>query len=155
MTMRTLIVGFGNVLLRDDGFGVEVVKRLAGSVLPAHVETMDVGIGGIDLVLKLMDGFEAVIVVDAVSRGQPPGTLHCFPAAAATRRLGAGEAVDPHFAEPTRAITLAGILGYLPDNVTVVGCEPESCELGMGLTPAVDAAVDHAVKTIREMVDYA
>ena len=154
MTQRTLIVGFGNVLLSDDGFGVEVVKRLADSGLPTHVETMEVGIGGMDLVLKLMDGFEAVIVVDAVSRGQPPGTLYCFPPDAADLHLCAGESIDPHFAEPTRAMQLAGVLGYLPNNVTVVGCEPASCELGMSLTHAVHAAVDRAVETFREMVGY-
>jgi hydrogenase maturation protease len=78
MLGKTLIVGFGNVLLGDDGFGVEVIKRLAASDLPPHVETMDVGIAGMHFVLHLMDRFEAVIVVDAVKRGQPPGTLYVF-----------------------------------------------------------------------------
>ncbi|ETX07517.1 hydrogenase maturation protease [Candidatus Entotheonella palauensis] len=155
MTMRTLIAGFGNVLLSDDGFGVEVVKRLAGSALPAHVETMDVGIGGMDLVLRLMEGFEAIIVVDAVSRGESPGTLYCFAPDAADIHLGAGERIYPHFAEPTRSMKLASVLGYLPDNVTVVGCEPASCELGMSLTHAVDTAADRAVETICKMVGYA
>ena len=64
-TAKTLIVGFGNVLLSDDGFGVEVVQRLAASKLPPPIETMDVGIGGMHFMLRLMEGFTALIVVDA------------------------------------------------------------------------------------------
>ena len=64
---KTLIVGFGNVLLRDDGFGVEVVRRLEASALPTHVETLDAGIGGMHFVLRLMEGFQKVVIVDALS----------------------------------------------------------------------------------------
>ena len=84
--MRILIVGFGNVLLGDDGFGVEVVKRLGATSLPTSVEILDVGIGGLDFVLTLMAGYEEAIVVDAVQRGQPPGTLYVFTPSAADLR---------------------------------------------------------------------
>lgn len=56
---KTLIVGFGNVLLGDDDFGVEVVRRLAAIDLPADVHRLDVGIGGIHCVLQLMEGLDA------------------------------------------------------------------------------------------------
>ncbi len=86
---KPLIVGFGNVLLGDDGFGVEVVRRLAATDLPAHVHLLDVGIGGIHCVLQLMEGFDAIIVVDAVRHGEPPGTLYVFaPSAAHDGRVG-------------------------------------------------------------------
>jgi hydrogenase maturation protease len=150
--VKTLIVGFGNVLLGDDGFGVEVIKRLACSALPPDVETMEVGIGGVHFVLRLMEGFEAVIVVDAVSRGQPPGTLYVFTPSAADLGVHGREHIDPHFAEPARAMQLARALGFLPDQVTVLGCEPENCQLGISLSVAVDAAVARAVEKIRAMV---
>ena len=150
--VKTLIVGFGNVLLGDDGFGVEVIKRLAASALQPGVETMDVGIGGMHFVLRLMEGFEAVIVVDAVRRGQPPGTLYVFTPAAADLGVHGGRRIDPHFAEPARSMQLARALGFLPEKVTVLGCEPESCQLGISLSLAVDAAVDRAVERIRDMV---
>jgi hydrogenase maturation protease len=136
----------------DDGFGVEVIKRLAFSKLPPSVETMEVGTGGVHFVLRLLEGFEAVIVVDAVSRGQPPGTLYVFTPSAADLGVHSRERIDPHFAEPARAMQLARALGFLPDKVTVLGCEPESCQLGIRLSVAVDAAMARAVEKIREMV---
>jgi hydrogenase maturation protease len=149
---RVLIVGFGNVLLGDDGFGVEVIKRLAASELPSYIETMDVGIAGMHFVLQLMEGFEAVIVVDAIKRGQPPGTLYVFTPTEADLDLPSGEQIDPHFAEPARSLKLARALGLLPEHVTVVGCEPASCQLGMPLSVSANVAVDHAVQMIRILV---
>jgi hydrogenase maturation protease len=140
------------MLLGDDGFGVEVVQRLAASILPPHIATMDVGIGGMHFVLRLMEGFEALIVVDAVRDGQPPGTLYIFNPSPGDLVIQSGEHVDPHCAEPVRSMQLAKALGFLPEKVTVVGCEPAVCQLGMGLTVAVEAAVKRAVEQIRQLV---
>jgi hydrogenase maturation protease len=152
-TKKTLIAGFGNMLRGDDGFGVEVVNRLGASALPAHIQTMDVGIGGMHFVLRLMEGFEVVIVVDAVNHGQLPGTLYVFTPTEADLGLDSEEWLDPHFAEPARSLKFAKALGFLPGQVTVVGCEPESCHLGECLSLSVSVAVDCAVQIIRDMVD--
>ena len=149
---RLAIAGFGNVLLGDDGFGVEVIKRLQTFPLPVHVEAFDIGIGGMELVLKLMDGFTEMIVVDAVRRGKAPGTLYLFPPSDADLHLGKNERVDPHLAEPTGAMRMARRLGVLPGKIIVVGCEPESCALGLGLSSPVKTAVDKAVDKICEMI---
>ncbi len=64
---RVLVAGMGNVLRRDDGFGVEVAQRLTRSaVLPGEVKIIEVGIGGVHLVQELMDGYEALVIIDAV-----------------------------------------------------------------------------------------
>lgn len=151
-TTKTLIAGFGNMLLGDDGFGVEVVQRLAASILPPHIATMDVGIGGMHFVLRLMEGFEALIVVDAVRDGQPPGTLYIFNPSPGDLAIQSGEHVDPHCAEPVRSMQLAKALGFLPEKVTVVGCEPATCHPGIGLTVTVESAVKRAVEHIRDLV---
>jgi hydrogenase maturation protease len=152
---RIAIAGFGNVLLGDDGFGVEVIKRLQNFPLPVHVEAFDIGIGGMELVLKLMDGFNEMIVVDAVRRGNAPGTLYLFPPSVADLYFRPEERIDPHLAEPTGSMRMALKLGILPEKIVVVGCEPESCALGLGLSRPVTAAVDGAVEKIREMIGYA
>ncbi len=149
--MKTLVAGFGNLLWADDGFGVEVVRRL-NQEGPCGAEVIDVGIGGFDLVLKLMDGFDHAILVDAVYRKNAPGTLYVFQPTSEEVTLQAGERIDPHFAEPTRALKLAGRLRAMPGAVTVVGCEPGRIDLFLGLSPKVEAAVAPAMAKIRALV---
>lgn len=151
--MTTLIAGFGNVLLGDDGFGVEVIKRLDKMALPDHVQTMDVGIGGLDLVLRLQNGFDEVIIVDAVRRGQAPGTLYQFTPSAAELDRENNEPLNPHVAEPLAAMRMAKTLGALPAVINVVGCEPQSCAPGIGLSAPVSAAIDPAVQAISQSVN--
>jgi hydrogenase maturation protease len=149
---RIAVAGFGNVLLGDDGFGVEVIKRLQSLKLPTRVECFDIGIGGMELVLKLMDGFNEMIVVDAVRRGNAPGTLYLFPPSEADLYFRPEERIDPHLAEPTGSMRMALKLGILPEKIVIVGCEPESCALGLGLSRPVRVAVEDAVEKIREMI---
>src|SRR5688500_6947559 len=73
---RTLIAGIGNVFLGDDGFGVEVVRRLSARPARDDVSVVDFGIRGVDLAYALLDGYDRVILVDATLRGRAPGTLY-------------------------------------------------------------------------------
>ena len=70
-----LVAGIGNIFHGDDGFGVAVAQQLAGRGLPPGVRVVDFGIRGLDLVYALLDGYSAAILIDAVERGDPPGTL--------------------------------------------------------------------------------
>ena len=70
-----LVAGLGNIFNGDDGFGVEVVHRLAARPLPADVRIVDFGIRGLDLAYALADGYAAAILVDAARRGHAPGTV--------------------------------------------------------------------------------
>ena len=76
MSKRVLVAGVGNIFLGDDGFGVEVVKRLAGRELPEGVEVKDFGIRGMDLAYALQDDYELVVFVDVTPRGEEPGTVY-------------------------------------------------------------------------------
>ena len=73
---KVLVAGVGNIFLGDDAFGVEVVQRLASRALPEHVSVVDFGIRSYDLAYALMEPWELVILVDAVSRGEEPGTVY-------------------------------------------------------------------------------
>src|SRR5437764_14749953 len=120
--MPILIAGIGNMFLGDDGFGVEVVKRLRGCDLGDDVTVADFGIRGIHLAYELADGkYDAAILVDAVSRGGEPGTLYTLEAEADPEI--AAEAADAH------SLTPATVLAWLRHTgascrVIVVGCEP-------------------------------
>src|SRR5581483_3861800 len=76
MSAKVLVAGIGNIFLGDDAFGVEVVRALAQRALPENVRVVDFGIRGLDLTYALLDGYEAVIMVDAAPRGGRPGTLY-------------------------------------------------------------------------------
>jgi hydrogenase maturation protease len=78
MTGQVLVAGIGNVFLRDDAFGVEVSRRLMQRALPPGVVVKDFGIRSYDLAYALMEDWNLVIMVDALSRGGDPGTLYLF-----------------------------------------------------------------------------
>jgi hydrogenase maturation protease len=148
--VRTLVAGFGNVLRGDDGFGVEVIRRLRESVPPwPDVELMEVGTAGIRLAQELLIPYDRLVIVDAMTRDGPPGTVYVSEVESVES---AGE-VDLHLAIPSRALAVAKALGALPGRVFIVGCEPASVdELTTALTPAVGAAVDTALAHVRRLV---
>ena len=77
MKPQTLVAGIGNIFHADDGFGVEVAKRMSGRQKKDGVQVVDFGIRGLDFAYTLLEGdFDAVIIVDIISRGKPPGTLY-------------------------------------------------------------------------------
>lgn len=150
---RTLIAGFGNVLRGDDGFGVEVVHRLGDLVEMqgrADVAVMEVGTGGIHLAQELLGGYERLIIVDAMTRGGPPGSVYVVE----VDGVEAAERVDMHLTIPAAALSVAKALGVLPPRVFMVGCEPEHVDdMVMGLTTPVQTAVDSAILRIRELLN--
>jgi len=163
-TGRTLVACLGNIFLSDDGFGVEVARRLARFELPEGVRVTDYGIRGMHLAYDLAEGFDSTILVDATQRGGEPGTVYLIePEAAAD---GAGPDPDgdtaammarmsllnAHGMQPDLVLTLAGTLGADAGKVVVVGCEPASLAEGIGLSAPVTAAVDDAVRMVTKLV---
>lgn len=138
----------------DDGFGVEVLRRLAGRPVPAGVTLAETGIGGIHLVHELMAGYDALVVVDAVDRGRAPGTVMVIDAEVTDVADMAVEErhdllADMHLATPERAMMVAKAAGLLPERTVIVGCQPAEVDtLGIGLTDAVRSAIDNAVREI-------
>lgn len=148
--MRTLIAGFGNVLRGDDGFGVAVLDRLqARGGLPEGVEVIEVGTGGLQLAQALLDRYDRVIVVDAMTGGGVPGSLYVR----RVESLAAATEVDLHLAVPSQALAVAQALNALPPLVYLVGCEPmEVDELHIGLSDAVSATVSRAIGAIDDLL---
>lgn len=152
--VRVIVIGVGNVLQGDDGFGVEVARRLAARDLPPGVTVAETGIGGIHLVHELMAGYDAAVIVDAVDRGRPPGTVMVIEADVIdVEPLPMDERhdllADMHLATPERALMVAKALGVLPDRTLIVGCQPVEIDtLGIGLTGEVDRAVDVAIDEV-------
>jgi hydrogenase maturation protease len=154
---RVLVAGVGNIFLGDDGFGVEVVRRLAGRELPEGVEVVDFGIRGMDLAYALQDDYEVVVFVDATLRGQEPGTVYLIEPE--IEEDGA-VSLDTHGMDPVKVIQLSRALGARPTRTLVVGCEPQVIVSGedyddmlMELSEPVRAAVEEAVKLVESLVE--
>ena len=146
---RTLVAGFGNVLRGDDGFGVEVIRRLEADPWPPHVRVVEIGTGGIRLAQELLSPYDHLIVVDAMTRGGAPGSLYTL----RVDDVAAATDVDLHAAIPSKALAIAKALGGLPADVHLVGCEPADVdELGAPLSPAVRDAVEAAAQRIRALI---
>jgi hydrogenase maturation protease len=122
-TTRVLVAGIGNVFMADDGFGVEVAKALADRDLPAGVDVVDFGIRGMDLVFALGEGYDIAVFVDAVPRGDDPGSL--FVIEPEIHADGEPVMLDAHGMDPVKVLQLAGQLGPVPERILVVGCEPQ------------------------------
>lgn len=151
--MRTVVAGFGNTLRGDDGFGVEVIRRLGEDGLVPGVELIEVGTAGIRLAQELLTPCDLLIIADAMTRGGAPGTVYVLE----VDDVEAADRVDMHVAIPSQALSVARALGALPARVVVVGCEPMevdemTCDLTGELTPPVRAAVDVAVRRIHDLL---
>ncbi|MEV5963399.1 hydrogenase maturation protease [Kribbella sp. NPDC051952] len=148
--MTVLVAGLGNVFCTDDAFGVAVVEELARRELPPGVEVRDFGIRGIHLAYQLLEPYDLVVLVDAVQRNGPPGTLYVIEAEPAAEP-GPEVSMDAHDLGPDAVLSLVPRLGGTVGPVVVVGCEPGGIEAGIGLTPAVRDAVDTAVQMVLDL----
>lgn len=144
--MSVLVAGIGNVFLGDDGFGVEVVRRIDPADVPAGVEVADYGIRGVHLAYDLLDGhYDTLVMVDAVPVGEAPGTLAVIDATGHADTTEPGT-VDAHTMSPDVVLRALRHLGGGVGRVFVVGCRPAVLVERIGLSEPVAAAVDEAVR---------
>lgn len=144
--MRVVVLGLGNILLRDEGVGVRVIEALAARyVLPPEIEVVDGGTAGMEL-LNVMAGCDHLLICDAVKDDAPPGTV-----------IKLSDAEIPSFFQTRfspHQLGLADVLATLtltdeaPGGVTLIGIVPLDLELGIELSPAVGAVVGEAVEAV-------
>ena len=146
---KVLVAGIGNLFLSDDGFGSEVARRLVGTQLPEGVTVVDYGIRGMHLAYDLLDGYDTLVVIDAMPGEGRPGDLSVM--SVGPDDLGDGE-YDAHGMAPVAVLaTLSQLGGSLPPTY-IVGCQPADVGEGIGLSPAVEAALAGAVQLVQELV---
>jgi hydrogenase maturation protease len=154
---KILIAGIGNIFMGDDGFGCEVARRLAQRPLPDGTRVNDFGVRSFDLAYALMDGYDATVLIDAVARGGPPGALYVIEPDVNELNESGPQAmmVEAHSMNPMRAISLAQSMNGELKRILLVGCEPATFapeEGRMGLSAAVEAAVQEAVEMVESLV---
>lgn len=141
--MRVIVLGLGNLLLRDEGVGVRVVEALAARyALPAEVVVVDGGTVGMDL-LDTLAGCDHLLICDAVQTGAPPASVVKLadaevPALFHTR-------LSPHQLGLAEVLATLILMEEAPATITLIGVVPADLELGAELSPAVAAVVGQAV----------
>jgi hydrogenase maturation protease len=148
-----LVAGVGNVFFGDDGFGVEVARKLAGTLaegpLPAGTRVLELGIRAVHFAFELLEPIDLLIVADCVARGGSPGTLYVVE----PEREPAPEVLaDAHGMNLSVVFaTLQQLGGTLPPT-RIVGCEPATIEPGIGLSPVVTRAIPGAIDLIHDLI---
>lgn len=156
-SLKILIAGVGNELRQDDAFGVLLAKKLLEEAqFPDSVTVMEIGSAGIHLVQQLFDKYDVLILLDVVSWGGEPGTVHFKEIEVKDiRELPAEEKnefmADMHYINPLKALMLAKALNVYPQKVLFLGCESSAHEeIGIGLSPAVSNAIPEAFTKITD-----
>lgn len=145
---RILVLGIGNYVLQDEGFGVHAVKALADVELPESVDLLDGGTAGLHLMGNLRD-YDRVIVIDASLDSYPVGTVrHLKPRFGEYPPL-----VTAHEIGLKDTLEALQLTGYCPE-VDLVVCSVEKyTSLGTELSPAVAAALPQALSLVSELLD--
>ena len=145
MTSDVLILGIGNVLWADEGFGVRCVETLARNwQLPDNVKLLDGGTQGLYL-LPFLEEADTLVVFDAVDYGLPPGTMKIVEGDEVPRFMGAKK-MSLHQTGFQDVIATAQLMGYCPETLILIGCQPEELEdYGGGLRDVVAARIEPAI----------
>lgn len=126
------------------------MRRVPPDLAGSHVAVRDYGVGGMHLAYDLLDGCDALVLVDAIPSRGAPGTLHVFEADLTDARAATG--LDAHAMDPAAVFASLNVLGGTPPITVVIGCEVDRVDEGIGLSDAVAAAVPEAVRVIGEVV---
>lgn len=162
---RILVACIGNIFMGDDGFGVEVAQQLRTKQYPRGVKVVDFGIRGMELAYTLLDDYDILLLVDAISRGGQPGTIYLIEPdltnMTAEKGAEAGRVgLDAHSMDPVKVLAFARTLGAQPIPTFLVGCEPAVLgsggdyeEMQMGLSEPVQKAIAEAVQMIDTLIE--
>jgi len=145
--MKLLVAGIGNIFFGDDGFGPAVANALGGDRFP-DVKIEDYGIRGLHLAYELASGYDRAFLIDAVPRGELPGTLYVIEPDSPT-----GKTVpDAHRMDLENVFAFMRVIGAQPPPITLIGCEPGEIDEGIGLSQPVRDVVAPAADLVRRLL---
>ena len=145
-----LILGIGNILLKDEGVGVHTATKMMEMDLPPDVEVMDGGTMGLNLLFHI-EGRKKVIVIDTVITGDPPGTIYRFTDESLVENKPSLRTA--HGIDFTDVIKTSKMLGTKPDEIVFIGIEPESLDEGLELTPTIEKRVPVLIKMVMKELE--
>jgi hydrogenase maturation protease len=142
--VRVVVLGIGNTILSDEGVGVHAAEALLEQYdLPADVEVIDGGTAGMEL-LEPLSNLDLLVVLDAVKRGQPPGSI--VKLAGAEVPVFFRSKLSPHQISICDVLASLEFIGDKPKDMVLIGVEPASLELGLEMTPVIGSRVPYMVE---------
>lgn len=146
--MAILVLGLGNTIMSDDGFGVRAVAALSSRYrFPPAVRLLDGGTLGLDL-LPHLEGVERLLIIDALEMQAAPGAVFRLDGEEVPRAF-AGK-LSVHQMGVQDLLAVAELMGHLPSELVVWGVQPECIEMGTELTATVEAAIEPVVAGVIE-----
>jgi len=144
-----LVVGVGNLIMRDDGFGVHLVRALAKETLPDDVDLFDGGTLGPEM-LPWLEGREKVIFVDALNAEMEPGTLFRFEPADLEYHM--EQKTSIHQIGLIDTLSMAELMGNAPDNVVIFGLQPKIVDWGEELSPELKRVIPKIINLVKKEI---
>jgi len=144
--LKAAVIGIGNILLGDEGVGVRIIEELKKLELPEGVEVHDGATSGI-AILNFLEGVDRAIIVDAVKGGGEPGTVYRFKIEEALEN---NEMISLHDIDFTLAYRVTRDIIDLPEDIVVIGVEPEKIENSLELSEKVSNAIPEVLNKILE-----
>lgn len=149
MPPTTYVLGLGNVLMGDDGFGPAVVHAFESTyAVPPDVEVIDLGTPGLDLAPWLID-MPRVVLVDTIKTKLRPGALRIYDKADLLRYVPSVR-VGPHDPGVKEALLALEFAGRAPRELTLIGAVPARTEVALELSAPLKAAIPHAVAAVAD-----
>jgi len=143
---KALVLGLGNPLVSDEGFGVQAVQRLTERYrIPEDVEVVDGGTLGLKL-LPILEDADSILILDAVDVGRPPGTIVRIAWDEVHRALPVK--ISPHQETVTEVLALFELRRGRPDEFLIIGCQPASLEMGLELSAEVEKGLEEALEHV-------
>jgi hydrogenase maturation protease len=141
----TLVLGVGNPLMGDEGFGNHVIRRLREMRLPSHVRVEEGGVGGFNL-LGSVEGVKQLLVVDVMMMGLPPGELRLLKPGPELREPGK-RIISFHQVGVMELVSMWRLLGYEPE-IQFLLAQPQKIEWSTELSPPLELAAKRAAEMI-------
>jgi hydrogenase maturation protease len=158
---RVLVLGAGNILLKDEGVGVHVVREMQRRNLPDCVSLVDAGTAGLDALLSA-EKASKLIVIDALRAGGKPGTVYRLRLKAKQKdeliRIFGGKEVSGislHQIGLIEALRIADRMQCAPKEIVIIGVEPQEVRYGLELTNSVKREMLKIINTVLEEIEDA
>ncbi len=156
---RVLVLGLGNILLKDEGIGVHIAQKLRELALPDNVEVMDGGTASLDVLLSAT-GIEKLLVIDALRAGKEAGTIYKARLKNQERdkleQIFSGESnISLHQIGLIDALAVAERINCAPKEIVIIGVEPEKIDCGLELTDKVKQRVPEIINTVLKEIEDA